>query len=637
MAVLKEPFLVIADTSGGLNTTTTPIALADTQVTVAQNVEWLNTLMPSKRNGTTAVTMNGTYRFGTEFNGTIWALMRFVPKAGVRSQSLFVLSADSIFGHLVGGTTWASRTPSPADTPTAGITVQATNGISFNDKLFIAWNSAVDRLHVWDGTTLRRVGLPPPAAPTVSNTGAGAYAAVLRYYKVRWTRLVSGVQVTTSELSAASAAFTPSGAGTAARVARPALANEGETNWEVWGSTDGVLYYYLSSTIVATTAYDDSAATTAYSGNELAPTVGDFTVPVSARYVTVHDNRLFLAGAWENAALDSRVWWTPIVGTTARGDDERIPTANHVDVDLSEGGPITGLFSLNSTFVWKYRAMYKLVATGDATEPYIVSQLSDTIGCVRHHTIVGSEDENGNPAVYWLGPNGPYRFGDNGIQYLGNKIRETWDTVLATGVVDVYSFGVYYAEHQQVCWWVPTQAFEASQLVLVFHIRTGAWSTFTGPLAKAFSACQFSSVPGATMGQIQKPYVGSIVAGQIVKADTGTTDAGVSFQGSLQTKAYPLGGFMQNCGITEAQIYAKAFTGQSLTLTLTRDFGLDARSADIDLTASEDETRVVRKVEDIAMTSAQVVQLTVGDSASADTGAWELDAVVVRYRREETR
>jgi hypothetical protein len=89
------------------------------------------------------------------------------------------------------------------------------------------------------------------------------------------------------------------------------------------------------------------------------------------------------------------VAWTPIFGSTGIADDERVPATNYLDVDLAEGGPITALHSLNSVFVWKYRAMYKLVGTGDAVTPYLLSQISETIGCIRHQTVVGGEDENG--------------------------------------------------------------------------------------------------------------------------------------------------------------------------------------------------------------------------------------------------
>jgi hypothetical protein len=64
------------------------------------------------------------------------------------------------------------------------------HGISFNGKFFICYmDTASDRLKVYDpGTnTERKVGIyPGAAAPTVANQGGGAYAAVLRYYRIRF-------------------------------------------------------------------------------------------------------------------------------------------------------------------------------------------------------------------------------------------------------------------------------------------------------------------------------------------------------------------------------------------------------------------------------------------------------------------
>ena len=63
-------------------------------------------------------------------------------------------------------------------------------------------------------------------------------------------------------------------------------------------------------------------------------------------------NRILLAGAWETTGTadqtepkQNRVWYTPVLGSTDEGDDERIP--NTVDqqnwVDVGNEGPITGL------------------------------------------------------------------------------------------------------------------------------------------------------------------------------------------------------------------------------------------------------------------------------------------------------
>ena len=103
-------------------------------------------------------------------------------------------------------------------------------GAPLNGKRFFAYDSAVDRLHVWDpglsSPRVRRAGLQGVStAPTVANTGASTYAAVLRYYRVRFLQITNSRIVRRSEPSS-SVSFTPSGAGTHARVTRPTAPGE---------------------------------------------------------------------------------------------------------------------------------------------------------------------------------------------------------------------------------------------------------------------------------------------------------------------------------------------------------------------------------------------------------------------------
>src|SRR6266496_2372710 len=99
-------------------------------------------------------------------------------------------------------TTWGQITPKDnfePDFPEAlGVYAQSLHG-----KMFIAYKPAdgvTDRLHVWDGSSLRRTGLPAPNAnPSAANAGVDSYAATLRYYRTRWIEKSGSVILRRSE------------------------------------------------------------------------------------------------------------------------------------------------------------------------------------------------------------------------------------------------------------------------------------------------------------------------------------------------------------------------------------------------------------------------------------------------------
>jgi hypothetical protein len=644
-----EQFITIADLSGGLNASASPRDVGLTDVTLAENVEWIfGNRMPRKRQGATADSLSSWSPTSCD----ITSLVTHTPANGLTAKELwaFTNKTATTIGRKAGGTTWAGVTPSPDDGPNGSIgSTQEVYGASYNNKLFLAFPNSADRMHVWDGTTLRRTSLATTAAATVADTGAGAYTATLRYYKVSFIELSGSTIIRRGELSGA-VAFTPSGAGTAARVTKPAGLSEGETHWELWGSTDNVTYYKLATTVVGTTTYDDSAAPSTYSAGTLAPDTGDYTAMSAGRYVAVADNRVFLAGTWNGTAsfiaqLQSRVVFTPVFGTTGEGDDERIPTSNYVDVDRTAHGRITGLLTLfGSVFVVKQSALYKLVRTGEASTPYVPIQISDRLGAMRQAGMCAGEDIQGNPCVYWVSPHGVHRWGPGGIETLTDKIRGYWDTLYVKGGEHLQ----YYAETRQLWAWVCRSDESTPNTILVCYLPRQQWWTYTGSsgasattgVGRATCSAMFAETPGSTMSYRQKPWAGLLVAGPtptLVKCDTGSQDNSVSFQAQVRTGAFEIAGPMKNSGVTEAQIHAKVLSGQSLRLTLTGDLGAEARTVDVSLTAGGTETRIVRKIEDAMLTSAQMVQATIGDASAVNSGSWELDALELRVRTEQVR
>ena len=188
--------------------------------------------------------------------------------------------------------------------------VQVTN---FDGKLYMATDNEAGlvRMLVYDpflsSPQIRYVGFTTPGTPTVANTGAGAYPAVLRYYRVRWIQVRSGgATIIRRSEPGTSQSFTPSGTGTAARVTRPTAASELETHWEIEASTDNVTFYKLAQVAIGTTTYDDSALVATYANNTQSADTGEFATWPNVRFISNDASRLIGAGSYEPTERQSR-------------------------------------------------------------------------------------------------------------------------------------------------------------------------------------------------------------------------------------------------------------------------------------------------------------------------------------------
>lgn len=646
----KSP-LVIADLRGGRNGTDPPHSLPENQCVEALNVDWYDGLLARKRNGATAVTDTG----GTAFSSGMQSLFRHIPGADETAAEFWGIdgAATPIVKRMTGGTSFANVTLADA----IATSPQKVVGATLNGKLFLAYDSTSDRLHVYDpqlgSPKVRRVGFATPAAPTAADSAVGgSYAAVLRYYRVRWLQLNGTLVVRRSE-AGASVSFTPNGSFDAAVVTRPTAASEDETHWEVEASTDNTTFYRLAQVAIGTTTYSDSALTTTYSSNTESAVAGHHSAPTSWQYLMTDGNRLIGAGAWETSgAKYSRVWFTPVLGSTDRGDDERIPNQtdqkNWVDLNENDGGFVTGMGGPvnGNVIVFKYRQTYKLVATGDSNTPYLPRRISDQIGCVSHKSICLAEDEAGRPALYFLSHKGPYRLGSGGLQYLGRDNEDVWSAV-NLGATSVVAHTASHTDRHQVWFHVATGSSNDPDTRMVFDTLLGipngssrvrgGWSKHTGDAPSARCSVMMSNTLAAAMSRDLKPYIGRATGTAIWKADSSATnDAGTTFAASVKTKPLGVAPLGVNAGIGQSHLLAKAASGVTITQTIDRDFGLETRTATVLLTAAGSETRVLRKIEGSDLSGCGTIQIQIGDGSAASNG-WTLDALSIPVDVQEPR
>lgn len=649
----NQIFPLILDLRGGRNGGDSPLSpsLGElNQCAEAINVDWYKGMVGRKRGGADSLALTG----GTAPTYPINALYRFVPGKDETAAELWSVDAAAtpLFKRLAGGTAWADVTCIDACTSRP----QDIQFATLNGKVFIAYASAVDRLHVYNPkeTTpqIRRVGIDPGStAPTAANTGAGAYAATLRYYRQRFLlKDATGTYTVVKSEPTPSVSFTPSGAGTAARVTKAATpAGETVSHWLLEVSLDNTVFYELATTAIGTSTYDDSTATTAYSAGTLSDTLGTYTLPTSVRFLVTDGERLLMSGANSSTGQNSRVWWTPVLGS-GTADDERIPVITngfryYTDVGENDGGAVTamgGPLAGSRIYVFKYRSIWMLVPTGDSITPYLQRKTIFSVGAIDQSCVVVATNVAGNPAIYFLSAHGPYRVSAGGLEFLGFDITDIWDLVNldATGKA---AHAVFYAQLGQVWFWIATSGANDPTLKLVFDIRQArasgdgevrrGWSIHNGITANARCSCIFSDVVGAAMDLHTKPYISRATGGssKLLKCDTtATSDDGTTFQAYVTTRVLSLVGQSGlSANPSQPLIVAEASEGFSLQMTLMKDFDPEqAPISSVSLTPAGQETRVIRIFQDLEVAEAKALQITLGD-AQAVASSWIVDQMMI--------
>ena len=622
------------------------------------NVELSDAPCSAKRGGSDVQSTNG----GTAFSQGIRAAFRWVPAGDETLAEHWLVDGAGVVKRNAGGG-WVDVV---LDDPITGSKSEVAF-VGLNGKLFILYKSGVNRAHCWDPglvvPVVRRVGLRVSGAPTVADTGAGAYGATLRYYRTRSIQLdLTGTVLIRRSEPSASAAFTPSGGGLAARVTRAAVINERETHWELEASADNfqwiVLYGFGVSSVgaaipIATTFQDDTSAVSAYGTRPVSDLAGTYTLFPSAKFGTTDGNRLILAGSYELASEshESRIWISETLGVD-KGDDERwVNTSTRKSrIDLSEknGGAITGLTPTISGVFWagKYRRIIRLTPTDDLFKPYLTREISSRIGFLNHWSVVECEDSAGSPAVAFISFQGIHRLGSGGLEYCGRDVEDIWRglfTYTAAGKVNLGAtitpgFGSYYSDKRQLWFWVATGVNDFPNVRLRWDVRQairkdrygvrGGWVVDTGNVG-AYCAAQFADIALGTMTRVLKPHTGTSDT-LLLKHDTTTqTDNGTAFQAYGKTRSLTPSEILDHLSkVQEPIVVGLAQASSTIRVTIIADFDLTTAYADLMLDPRENESRVIRKLDGLNLDDITSVQLQFGD-AGAIASKWAIDAIIL--------
>lgn len=634
MAKASDSPLHFKDLRGGRNGGDPPLSIDPDQVNEALNVDYRDGTIAAKRLGSVSISL--AFSAGGPFGSGVKALGRHVPAAVETDAELWGVDGANLIGRMAGGVAWVAPTLKDALTSSPSDWL----GYSFNSKMPQFYKSAVNRAHLWDGSTVRRMGLGcPTGTPTVVE--AGGAVTDNRKYRATVIKKTGTTIDLRSELNE-----TATGVRTLiaeqATVTLVGAPGEGESHWELWGASDDdnyATYRYISEAAIGVDIVDNNPALTGLA----AALTGTYLVPPSAKYSIADDARVVMAGAWETTATygqvtpkNNRVWWTPVLGDLDISDDERIviTTAirNYLDVTLpitGIGGPIFG-----SPYVFSYRSIWRFAPTGVVDAPYRRIPLGVPFGCIHHKSICLGEDEDGRPALYFASHLGIYRISVNGIEYCFWDNQDIWDTVNLAATVPVHC--VYHSDRHQLWVHLATGSNDFPNERFVFHTRFGqstvregvvkGWSRHTGLAPAAACSTMFANTLGASMSRDLKPYVGTSANTIIFKGDaSGTTQDDVTpYQAYVEKSVAPVPGAKYKVG--PGYITADPGVGVSLQQTITPDFGVTAgKAVSVSLTPKGVETKVFVQAEDgILGGLSKSCTLRLGD-AVAVANTWNID------------
>lgn len=641
------PDFVLSSLRGGLNTTDPPTHLRDDQCVEATNVEWITSTLGERRQGADNISLTGATALAAETE--VVFLHRHLPTNDETAAELWAFgttgtATSSLFRKT---TAWQTElTFTDAVVLTGGAKYQL-SAVSLHGKLFLAYDSTQDRLHVCtDGANVRRTGLAEPAAPTVAEQGAGTFSGI-RYYRVRYTVQSGGVTLRRSEPSDVTT-YDPAGGGSngaSARVTKPITISEDETHWEVEASVDNSNFYVIATTAVGTTFVDDSQVyASGYADDfDLAPDVGDYTLIPSGKILLADRDRLIILGSWEDTALSSRVAWTPVLKDTGAGNDERLESDQDpfVDLDPLNGGEIMDGWAANGTiWVFKWSHIYKLVASGVRSRAYDVTPISKVRGALPGSVVEGVDDA-GQPAIYFLDPEvGPCRINIAGVRQCGRDIWTTWLTVNKDA--SVVARAEYYPEHRQVHFFVATSSNDTPDTRLVLHVNEtrltedgdvrGGWAVWTGESCEALATCLFSTNidDGAARNRTLVPFIGRSGSGLIWRTDTGTDDNGTAYAAALESKPFVRGNLLTQFEARGAVVVGKAVENAAIDVSVVRDFGKETdTAADVSFTPEGEETQVVAPLDQLGLSEMHAMSVRFED-VDDPVARWELSLFAMR-------
>lgn len=634
---------------GGLDDFTPPNATPRDACRVAENVELFYSTLGERRLGCRAYSpLPGGMTTDGLLDGAVWSA-RHRPDDNPLHDELWVMTRDTDnVGKLYRLASDGWHQVTMGDAPNlVGDYAFRIYGQSLHGKFFVAYKSGVDRLHVWDGTTFRRVGISNTATiASVADEGGGAYPATKTYYRVRYL-IMSGSQVLVRSEPTASVNITPSGAGAGVRVTINTLPGETVTHWELEASLDDATYYILAKTAIGTLFYDNTTLQTAFSTFPQSDPVNTYGTVPSVQYLAADEDRLLLGGSFETAADGSAIRWTPVGNDPSPGPDERLnlTTDPRIDLDGLDGGSLSGLSRVVNGQLMAFKreqGIYQILRTQQLVGAYSGSKMTSARGALPR-SIIEANDEAGRPALYWLDPNvGPMRYGSNGLEFVGYDVTNTWKTVGSLTATHP-CHGLFYASKYQVHWWVAVSGSATPNAKIIVHTNLmkpdyahgprGGWVTVPAPclIANAYSSVMFAT-DITTGNTVAVPFIGKAtwvsnglqqftVLQRCDQYDDDANDSGgdpnAAYTARIRSRGFQLSGILNQSELRQGAILATAVNGGTVDVRIVKNYGTETVTRTASLTPTVAEEFVVAQLDSLSLAELTTVEIEIRDTAGA--------------------
>ena len=243
----------------------------------------------------------------------------------------------------------------------------------------------------------------------------------------------------------------------------------------------------------------------------------------------------------DGTLYSSRVYWS------AAGDPTSWDSADWVQVNKNDGQDITAIMPLGDKLViFKERAIYVAMFTGDTDIPFIIAKSPSHVGCIARDSV-----QLVNNGLIFLSYDGFYYFDGSNSLKISNNINKTLREDVNTARFSQACSTLLMEKNQYICF-MTTGAGSTNDVSFVWDFYTKAWMKNTGAAANVITTIHVDNS--------ERPYFLDY-DGFCYKMNIGNNDYPLSVETAIdayyKTKWFSFGDLMNQKGIPTVMMFVK--------------------------------------------------------------------------------